>query len=176
VGADGSLANHSSPATRCFYTTSPKFTFFCLPSSFLRRRLPQHDPDPRGPAERGRHGAGVSVPHGHGAYHGRSRPTPLPPPPRAARPGDAALGRWGELGARRREPHAAGRRSRRLPEWPWLEGTLKPTQLQPSALGRAAPHQLRLPRAPSNPALSLSRDGAPTALWAACAKASLPSE
>ena len=32
---------------------------------------------------------------------------------------------------------------------------------------RAAPHQLRLPRAPSNLALSASRDGAPQLLWAA---------
>ena len=29
-------------------------------------------------------------------------------------------------------------------------------------MGRAAPHQLRLPRAPSNLALNASRDGAPT--------------
>jgi len=34
-------------------------------------------------------------------------------------------------------------------------------------MGRAAPHQLRLPRAPSHLALSACRDGAPTALWAA---------
>ena len=34
-------------------------------------------------------------------------------------------------------------------------------------VGRAAPHQLRLPRAPSNLALSASRDGAPQLLWAA---------
>ena len=33
--------------------------------------------------------------------------------------------------------------------------------------GRAAPHQLRQPRAPSNLALSASRDGAPQLLWAA---------
>ena len=32
------------------------------------------------------------------------------------------------------------------------------------AMGRAAPHQLRLPRAPSNLALSASRDGAPQLL------------
>jgi len=32
-------------------------------------------------------------------------------------------------------------------------------------MGRAAPHQLRLPRAPSNLALSASRDGAPQLLW-----------
>ena len=36
-----------------------------------------------------------------------------------------------------------------------------------SCRGLAAPHQLRLPRAPSNPALGISRDGAPTALRAA---------
>jgi len=46
-----------------------------------------------------------------------------------------------------------------------LERTLKPTQLQPRAMGRAAPHQLRLPRTPSM-ALSTSRDGHPQ-LWAA---------
>jgi len=34
-------------------------------------------------------------------------------------------------------------------------------------MGRAAPHQLRLPRAPSSLALSASRDGAPQLLWAA---------
>jgi len=33
-------------------------------------------------------------------------------------------------------------------------------------MGRAAPYQLRLPRAPSNEALSASRDGAPQLLWA----------
>jgi len=32
---------------------------------------------------------------------------------------------------------------------------------------RVAPHQLRLSRAPSNLALSTSRDGAPQLLWAA---------
>lgn len=31
----------------------------------------------------------------------------------------------------------------------------------PSAMGRSAPHQLRLPGTPSNLALSVSRDGAP---------------
>ena len=35
------------------------------------------------------------------------------------------------------------------------------------AMGRAAPQQLRLPRAPSNLALSASRDGASQLLWAA---------
>jgi len=34
-------------------------------------------------------------------------------------------------------------------------------------MGRAAPHQLRLPRAPSNLALSACRDGAAQLLWAA---------
>jgi len=49
-----------------------------------------------------------------------------------------------------------------------VEGTLRFTELQPPAVGRAAPHQLRLPRAPSsNLALSTSRDGAPQLLWAA---------
>jgi len=41
----------------------------------------------------------------------------------------------------------------------WVGRTSIPTQLQPSAMGRAAPHQLRLPRAPSNLALSASRNG-----------------
>ena len=35
-------------------------------------------------------------------------------------------------------------------EWLRLEGTLKIIQFQPSAMGRAATHQIRLPRAPSN--------------------------
>jgi len=34
-------------------------------------------------------------------------------------------------------------------------------------MGRAATQQLRLPRAPSNLALSTSRDGAPQLSWAA---------
>jgi len=40
-------------------------------------------------------------------------------------------------------------------------------ELQPPAMGRAVTHQLKLLRAPSNPALSASRDGAPQLLWAA---------
>ena len=60
-------------------------------------------------------------------------------------------------------------------EWLKLEGNLEIIQLQPPAMG-AAPHQLRLPRAPSNLALSASRDGAPTASLGSCASASLPSE
>ena len=51
-----------------------------------------------------------------------------------------------------------------LIEWLRLEGTSQPTQPPPPAVGRAAPHQLRLPRAPSNLALSASRDGAPQLL------------
>jgi len=46
-------------------------------------------------------------------------------------------------------------------------GELKAHPVPPPAMGRAAPHQLRLPRAPSHLALSACRDGAPTALWAA---------
>lgn len=42
-----------------------------------------------------------------------------------------------------------------------LEETLIPIQSQPSAMGRAAPHQPRLPRAPFSP--ESSRDGALTA-------------
>jgi len=40
-----------------------------------------------------------------------------------------------------------------------LEETLKPIRLQTLVEGRAAPHQLRLPRASSSLALSSSRDG-----------------
>jgi len=43
-------------------------------------------------------------------------------------------------------------------------------------MGRAATQQLRLPRAPSNLALSSSRDGAPTASLGSCARASPSSE
>ena len=39
-----------------------------------------------------------------------------------------------------------------------LEGTLKIIELQPPAMGRAATHQIRLPRAPSKLALNASRD------------------
>ena len=63
----------------------------------------------------------------------------------------------------------------RVIEWLGLKETLKPTQPQPPAVGSAT-QQLRLPRAPSNPALSASRDGAPTASLSSCASASLPSE
>ena len=41
-----------------------------------------------------------------------------------------------------------------------------------SCRGLAAPHQLRLPRAPSSLAWSTSRDGAPTALGLLIGKAS----
>jgi len=56
-------------------------------------------------------------------------------------------------------------------EWFVLEETLKPTQLQPPAMGRAAPHQLRIPRAPSNLALSIQGWGT-TASLGSCASAS----
>lgn len=39
-----------------------------LPSSFLLWDLPEHDPDLGSPAELRRHGAGIAVPHCHGAY------------------------------------------------------------------------------------------------------------
>jgi len=49
-----------------------------------------------------------------------------------------------------------------------LVGTDLPVLPAPTpAVERAAPHQLRLPRAPSNLALSASRDGAPQLLWGA---------
>jgi len=43
---------------------------------------------------------------------------------------------------------------------------LQPTESQPLPWA-GCPHQLRLPRASSHLALSTSRDGVPTALWAA---------
>ena len=45
----------------------------------------------------------------------------------------------------------------------WFGRDLKAHPAPNPAVGRAAPHQLRLPRAPSNLALSASRDVAPTA-------------
>ena len=45
----------------------------------------------------------------------------------------------------------------------WVGRVLKAHPVPPPAMGRAAPHQLRLPRAPSHLALSACRDGAPTA-------------
>jgi len=51
-----------------------------------------------------------------------------------------------------------------------LDGTLKPP-----AMGRAATHQIRLPRTSSSLALNTSRDGAPQLLWATCSRASPPS-
>jgi len=43
-----------------------------------------------------------------------------------------------------------------------LEGTVRPIQFHTHAMGRAATHYIRLPRAPYKPALKASRDGAPT--------------
>ena len=48
----------------------------------------------------------------------------------------------------------------------WIERDLKSHAAQTPAMDRAAPDQLRLPRAPSNLALSASRDGTPQLLWA----------
>ena len=48
-----------------------------------------------------------------------------------------------------------------------FEGTSKPTQPQPHAVGRAATQQLGLLSAPSNLAPRAFRDGAPQLLWAA---------
>ena len=56
----------------------------------------------------------------------------------------------------------------------WLVG--RELKALPPAMGRAASHQLRLPRAPSNLALSTSMDGASTASLGSCASASEPSE
>lgn len=55
-------------------------------------------------------------------------------------------------------------------EWLGLEETIRIIQSQPHGL--VAPHQLRLPGAP----FSLATDGAPTALWAACASTSPSSQ
>ena len=60
-------------------------------------------------------------------------------------------------------------------EWLGLEGTLKTIQFQSLAVSRTATHQLRLPRAPSNLALTTSRDGAHTASLGSCASTSLSS-
>jgi len=49
----------------------------------------------------------------------------------------------------------------------WIGRELKAHSAPTPVLGRAAPHQLRLLRAPSNLALSASSDGAPQLLWAA---------
>jgi len=48
----------------------------------------------------------------------------------------------------------------RITEWVRLETNLKSIQFQPQAMGRVAIHQIRLPMAPSNLALSTSRLGA----------------
>ena len=49
----------------------------------------------------------------------------------------------------------------------WLEETLKIIKFQTACHGLTASHGTRLPSTPSNLALSSSRDGASTALWAA---------
>jgi len=60
----------------------------------------------------------------------------------------------------------------RVIEWLGLEGTLRAGQPQLPAVGRAATHHLMQPRVPSNLALSISGDGAPTASLGSCAGAS----
>ena len=50
----------------------------------------------------------------------------------------------------------------RIIEFLSLEGTLEIIQLQPPCCGLAAPHQVRLPKAPSNLALNASKDATPT--------------
>jgi len=57
-----------------------------------------------------------------------------------------------------------------------LEGALKTIQFQLPAVGRAATHQLRLPRAPSKLALNASRNGVSTDSLGSYARASPPSE
>ena len=49
----------------------------------------------------------------------------------------------------------------------WVGMDLKAHPAPGPAVGRAAAHQLRLPRVPSNLALSASRDGTPQLLWVA---------
>jgi len=58
----------------------------------------------------------------------------------------------------------------------WIGRDFRDHPVLPNAMGRAASHQLRLPRAPSNRALGAFRDGAPIASLGSCASASLPSE
>ena len=53
-----------------------------------------------------------------------------------------------------------------------MEGIYEITQPQPPAAGKAAPYQLRLPRAPSKLALNASRDGTSTASLGSCDRAS----
>ena len=67
------------------------------------------------------------------------------------------------------EEHMVGpiKNKHRIIEWHGLEGTLKITQFQPPCHGQGCPPPVQLPRAPSNLALSTSRDGAPQLLWAA---------
>jgi len=49
----------------------------------------------------------------------------------------------------------------------WVGRELRAHPASTPAMDRAAPHQLRLPKAPSSLALSTSRDGAAQLLWAA---------
>jgi len=63
----------------------------------------------------------------------------------------------------------------RITEWLGLEGTLRIIKLQPLCHGHGHLQVWdwpRSPRAPSNLALNTSRDGASTALWAACSSTS----
>ena len=45
----------------------------------------------------------------------------------------------------------------------WIGRDFRDHPVLPNAMGRAASHQLRLPRAPSNLVFNTSRDGAPIA-------------
>jgi len=49
----------------------------------------------------------------------------------------------------------------------WVRTDLEDHLVPTPAMVRAATHQLRLPRAPSNLALSATRDGEPQLLWTA---------
>lgn len=65
--------------------------------------------------------------------------------------------------------------NQRITEWLGLEGTLKPIQFQSHCCGLVSHYQLRLLRAPSNPALNTPRNGAAT-LSGQQYRASPPSE
>ena len=58
----------------------------------------------------------------------------------------------------------------------WVGKDLKVRPVPTPCCGLAAPHEIRLPRAPSNPALRASSNGISTASPGSSANASLPSE
>jgi len=58
----------------------------------------------------------------------------------------------------------------------WFGRDLKAPPIPTPCHGQGCLHQLRLPRAPSNLALNIARDGAPRASLSSNASASLPPE